>query len=50
MSANLIESFKVMGLGMIGIFAVALVLMLIIVGLKKLFPVRKPDQSEQDNK
>ena len=48
MSANLIESFKVMGLGMLGIFTVTAVLMLIIIGLKKLFPSQKPDTSRQE--
>ena len=46
MGANLIESFRIMGLGMLGIFAVACILMLVIVALKKIFPA-DPDKKEE---
>ncbi len=35
------ESLRVMGLGMLGIFSVAVVLILIMMLLTKLFPVKK---------
>ena len=38
MIANFMDSLKVMGLGMLGIFSVALILILIMIILTKLFP------------
>ena len=43
-----VENLRYMGLGMLGIFTVTAVLMLIIIGLKKLFPSQKPDTSRQE--
>lgn len=45
---NFLASLKVMGLGMLGIFSVALVLMLIMMLLTRLFPAKKEqDGAEQ---
>ena len=41
MITSFIESLRVMGLGMLGIFSVAVVLILIMMLLTKLFPVKK---------
>lgn len=40
MMQNFMESLKVMGFGMLGIFAVAAILVVIMVILTKLFPVK----------
>ena len=44
MLANLIESLKVMGFGMLGIFAVAIMLIVIMKVLTKLFPAKEADE------
>ena len=41
MITTFVESLKVMGLGMLGIFSVAVALILIMVLLTKLFPAKK---------
>ena len=41
MITSFIESLRVMGLGMLGIFSVAVVLILIMILLTKLFPAKK---------
>ena len=41
MITSFMESLKVMGLGMLGIFSVAVVLILIMMLLTKLFPAKK---------
>ena len=41
MITSFMESFRVMGLGMLGIFSVAVVLILIMMLLTKLFPAKK---------
>ena len=41
MITSFIESLRVMGLGMLGIFSVAVVLILIMMLLTKLFPAKK---------
>lgn len=41
MITSFMESLRVMGLGMLGIFSVAVVLILIMMLLTKLFPVKK---------
>ena len=41
MITTFMESLKVMGLGMLGIFSVAVVLILIMMLLTKLFPAKK---------
>lgn len=41
MLSNFFESLKVMGLGMLGIFAVVVVLILIMILLTKIFPGQK---------
>lgn len=41
MITTFMESLKVMGLGMLGIFSVAVVLILIMMMLTKLFPAKK---------
>jgi len=46
-TANFIESLRVMGLGMLGIFSVAAVLILIMLLLTKLFPVKPEDKDQQ---
>ena len=46
MTQNFIASLRVMGLGMIGIFIVAIVLMLIMMILTKVFPGDKNDTTE----
>ena len=38
------ESLRVMGLGMLGIFSVAVVLILIMILLTKLFPAKKDSE------
>jgi hypothetical protein len=44
MLANFIESLKVMGFGMLGIFAVAVVLIVIMKVLTKLFPAKEVEE------
>jgi hypothetical protein len=44
MITNFMESLKVMGLGMLGIFTVAIVLIVIMKVLVKLFPVKQEEQ------
>ena len=46
MLANFFASLKVMGLGMLGIFSVAVVLVIIMIVLNKLFPA-KPESEEK---
>ncbi|MBP7348970.1 MAG: hypothetical protein KA965_09835 [Butyrivibrio sp.] len=41
MITSFMESLRVMGLGMLGIFSVAVVLILIMMLLTKLFPAKK---------
>ena len=41
MITSFMESLRVMGLGMLGIFSVAVVLILIMILLTKLFPAKK---------
>lgn len=41
MMENFFASLRVMGLGMLGIFAVAVVLILVMMALTKLFPVKE---------
>ena len=41
MITSFMESLRVMGLGMLGIFSVAVVLILIMIILTKLFPAKK---------
>lgn len=41
MITSFMESLRVMGLGMLGIFSVAVVLILIMMMLTKLFPAKK---------
>ena len=41
MITSFMESLRVMGLGMLGIFSVAVVLILIMMLLTKLFPTKK---------
>lgn len=48
MIENFYASLKVMGLGMIGIFAVALILMLIMICLTKFFPADKSADKEDN--
>ncbi len=43
-----LESLKVMGLGMLGIFTVTVALVLIMKLLTKLFPVDHPDKESQE--
>lgn len=43
-----LESLKVMGLGMLGIFTVTVVLVLIMKLLTKLFPADHPDKESQE--
>lgn len=47
MNANFIESLRVMGLGMLGIFVVALVLMGIMFLLTKVFPAGKEEEEQK---
>lgn len=42
------ESLRVMGLGMLGIFSVAVVLMLIMLLLTKIFPGKKEDDKKEN--
>ncbi len=44
MLTNFVESLRVMGFGMLGIFAVAIVLIVIMKVLVKLFPARKDEE------
>ncbi len=44
MLANFMESLKVMGFGMLGIFAVAVILIVIMKVLVKLFPTRQEEE------
>ncbi|MBP7348444.1 MAG: hypothetical protein KA965_07160 [Butyrivibrio sp.] len=44
MITSFIESLRVMGLGMLGIFSVAVVLILIMILLTKLFPAKKDSE------
>ena len=41
MLSNFFESLKVMGLGMLGIFAVVIVIMLVMILITKVFPGEK---------
>lgn len=43
---DFLESFKVMGLGMAGIFIVIIVLMAVLWGLTKIFPEKKDKGSK----
>ena len=45
MIANFMDSLRVMGLGMQGIFSVAVVLILIMIILTKLFPAEHNDSN-----
>jgi len=47
MTETFIASLRVMGLGMIGIFSVAVVLMLIMMFLTKVFPAKKSGGDEK---
>lgn len=47
---NFVESLKVMGYGMLGIFVVAAVLVLIMVLLTKLFPAKKEEKAAEENR
>lgn len=47
MSLNFLASLRVMGLGMLGIFSVAVVLMLIMMLLTKLFPAKKDENKKE---
>ncbi len=47
MIANFIESLRVMGLGMLGIFAVAIILILIMKALTALFPGEQKDSKNE---
>ncbi len=44
MIANFMESLKVMGFGMLGIFVVAIVLIVIMKALTALFPAKKEEE------
>ncbi len=44
MMANFVESLRVMGMGMLGIFAVAAVLIVVMKVLVILFPAKKKDE------
>lgn len=44
MLANFMESLKVMGFGMLGIFVVAIVLIVIMNVLTSLFPAKKEEE------
>lgn len=44
MLANFMESLKVMGFGMLGIFVVAIVLIVIMKVLTTLFPAKKEEE------
>ncbi len=44
MLANFMESLKVMGFGMLGIFVVAIVLIVIMKVLTSLFPAKKEEE------
>lgn len=44
MITSFMESLRVMGLGMLGIFSVAVVLILIMILLTKLFPAKKDSE------
>lgn len=48
MAENFIASLRVMGLGMLGIFSVAVALMLIMMLLTKLFPTKKEENHTED--
>ena len=45
---NFLASLRVMGLGMLGIFSVAVALMLIMMLLTKLFPTKKEENQPED--
>ncbi len=47
MLANFLESLHVMGLGMLGIFSVAIVLVLIMTLLTKLFPAKEEEDDDK---
>ncbi|MGN0255003.1 MAG: hypothetical protein ACI4D6_03340 [Chordicoccus sp.] len=50
MLANFFASLKVMGLGMLGIFSVAVVLVIIMIVLNKLFPAKhETDEKAPEN-
>jgi len=44
MLENFIKSLEVMGLGMGGVFAVTIILMLVMYALNKLFPPKKDEE------
>ena len=44
--STFLESLKIMGLGMLGIFIVTLVLIAIMILLTKIFPAKKGDSTE----
>ena len=48
MTQNFLASLRVMGLGMLGIFSVAVALMLIMMLLTKLFPTNKEENQPED--
>lgn len=47
---NFVESLRVMGYGMLGIFVVAAVLVLIMILLTKIFPAKKNEKKEENQK
>lgn len=47
MTENFLASLRVMGLGMLGIFTVAVVLMLIMMLLTKIFPAKQQETDEE---
>ena len=50
MLVNFFASLKVMGLGMLGIFSVAVVLVIIMIVLNKLFPAKhETDEKSPEN-
>lgn len=49
MMENFMASLKVMGYGMLGIFAVAAVLVIIMVILTRLFPARTKEQDSAES-
>lgn len=48
MTQNFLASLRVMGLGMLGIFSVAVAIMLIMMLLTKLFPTKKEGNQPED--
>lgn len=47
MTENFLASLRVMGLGLLGIFTVAVVLMLIMMLLTKIFPAKQQETDEE---